>query len=120
MNNMTPSDVKNLKHQNKKYKAKLLVQGEDINKLTKENGQLEAALNEGQTKISELNGDKVVLLKQYEDLKVEMKGVGDKDKSDLVIENNGLKAELERMKLEIQVLKQSVVEKSGTVEKTDF
>jgi len=125
MNNMTPSDVKNLKHQNKKYKAKLLVQGEDINKLTKENGQLEAALNEGQTKISELNGDKVVLLKQYEDLKVEMKGVGDKDKSDLVIENNGLKADVERMKLEMQVLRQSAVdkvqvEKLDTVGKTDF
>jgi hypothetical protein len=46
-----------------------------------------------------------------------MKGVGDKDKSDLVIENNGLKAELERMKLEMQVLKQSVVQKS-VVEKS--
>ena len=125
MNNMTPSDVKNLKHQNKKYKAKLLVQGEDINKLTKENGQLGEALNEGQTKISELNGDKVVLLKQYEDLKIELKSVGDKDKSVLVIENNGLKAELEKMKLEMEVLKQKSVEKaqakkSVPVVKSDF
>ena len=115
MNNMNPSDVKNLKHQNKKLLKRLEEKEQIIQAQTEEKTQLENAIKDHQLQIREISEEKLTKIKQYDELKkrTEEKFHG---QADIVIENNSLKEELEKVKKEKIRLEEELKSKNAILE----